>query len=142
MASASSSTDVLYGFKLIQVDTMSGDEIVIRLPSSALVRELHEDIARIERIAPESFRLIYNGQVLDPTSRLSSCIEASEAHVTRVRISDSYEDEHKRCISCLEPFPFWATELVCRKCWHQQVFAARALEAGQPSSALSSDDED
>ena len=126
MASASSSTAVLSGLKIITVDFLGGKEIVLKLDSNAFVKELRDNIARIKLIAPESFRLIYNGMVLDEESRLSACIEESEAQVTLVIMSEEYTNEHKRCISCLKPHLFWATELVCRKCWIEQVHAVRA----------------
>lgn len=133
-ASSSASTSIPVGYNTpvkITVCQMDAREIAIILPLDAAVTELHNNLARIESIAPDSFRLIcQNGDgedvIMDVVQPLSAYIRVLDPVLTLVKNNnfESKTPEHKRCISCLKPFPFWATELVCEECWHQQVYAA------------------
>jgi hypothetical protein len=133
-SSSSASTSISVGYNLpvkITVCQMDAGEVAITLPLDALVLELHNNLARIKGIAPESFCLVCkngNGEdvIMDIEQPLSAYIRVIDPVLTLVKNNiDPKIPEHQRCISCLKPFRFWATELVCEACWHQQVNAAR-----------------
>ena len=118
----------------ITVCQMDGSEIMVVVHLDANVIELHNNISRISGMPPESFVLVCttsDGEemVMDTTQQLSHYIRVLDPVLQLVIIATKRTcAEHKRCISCLKPFPFWKTEMVCEKCWFMQVHAARVFE--------------
>ena len=131
-ASSSTSTSIPIGYSQavrITVCHLDGRENQIRLHLDATVQELRNNVARIETIAPDSFQLVVDDHmIMDPKNLLSQYIKVLDPVVSLVKVEAARAHpvaEHSRCIACLKPFNFWRTELVCEKCWMEQVNAAR-----------------
>ena len=134
-ASSSASTCIPVGYNRavrITVCHLDGRENHICLHLDLSVMELHNNVARIESIADDSFQIVCKHDnddhvtIMDPAKPLSEYIQVFDPVVTLVKLNTGKANsEHLKCISCLKPFTFWKTEMVCRACYMQQVHAAR-----------------
>ena len=96
-----------------------------------LSKGLHNEISRLTAIPHDCFKLIFDGDIMDPAAIVSQCGVRASEHPSRVALVKTSEElegkvsQAKQCILCWKTFRFWTQELLCQACWIELVRAER-----------------